>query len=102
VVEKYALAKQSPLTVWIRPANSPSLILGQLTPPADTANQDGLGVLYVKPYCLISGSFPNLLVYLPRTRGVKKAPGMVMGRGKVIHPGDLWVALVSRYSEFQR
>jgi hypothetical protein len=37
-----------------------------------TADQDGLGVVYVKPYCLISGSFPNLLVYLPRARGVKK------------------------------
>jgi hypothetical protein len=42
--------------------------------------------VFVKPYCLISGSFPNLLVYLPRAQGVKKARGKGIGRGKVIHP----------------
>jgi hypothetical protein len=57
-----------------------------VSPPDHTANQDGLGVVFVKPYCLIPGSFPNLLVYLPRAQGVKKPRGMVMGRGKVIHP----------------
>jgi hypothetical protein len=39
--------------------------------------------VFVKPYCLIPGSFPNLLVYLPRKQGVKKAQGEVTGRGKV-------------------
>jgi hypothetical protein len=46
-----------------------------VSPPEHRANQDGLGVVFVKPYCLISGSFPNLLVYLPRAQGVKKARG---------------------------
>ena len=46
-----------------------------VSPPDHTANQDGLGVVFVKPYCLISGSFPNSLVYLPRAQGVKKARG---------------------------
>ena len=41
--------------------------------------------MFVKPYCLIPGSFPNLLVYLPRAQRVKKARGMVTERGKVIH-----------------
>jgi hypothetical protein len=42
--------------------------------------------VFVKPYCLIPGSFPNLLVYLPRKQGVKKAEGIGIGMGKVIHP----------------
>ena len=42
--------------------------------------------MFVKPYCLIPGSFPNLLVYLPRKQGVKKAQGILTERGKVIHP----------------
>jgi hypothetical protein len=37
-----------------------------VSPPDHRASQDGLGVVFVKPYCLNSGSFPNLLVYLPR------------------------------------
>jgi hypothetical protein len=68
----YALAKQSPLrldTARERPEFHPC---GGVSPPDHMANQDGLGVVFVKPYCLISGSFPNLLVYLPRALGVKK------------------------------
>ena len=37
--------------------------------------------MFVKPYCLIPGSFPNLLVYLPRKQGVKKAQGYYALRG---------------------
>src|SRR5215471_10059994 len=59
---------------------------GGVAPPDHGANQDGLGVVFVKPYCLISGSFSNLLVYLPRALGVKKPGCMVTERGKVIHP----------------
>src|SRR5208283_4964706 len=54
-------------------------------PPVHTANQDGLGVVIVKPDCPIPGSFPNSLVYLRAAHRVKKAAGMVIGRGKVIH-----------------
>ena len=57
-----------------------------VSPPDHRANQNGLWVVSVKPYCLISGSFPNLLVYLPRKQGVKKAEGIGIGMGKVIHP----------------
>ena len=61
---------------------------GGSSPPDHRSNQDGLGVVFVKPYCLISGSFPNLLVYLPRAQGVKKAGCIGIGRGKVIHPAS--------------
>jgi len=61
---------------------------GGVSPPDHRANQDGLGVEFVKPYCLISGSFPNLLVYLPRALGVKKTRGILTERGKVVHPSS--------------
>jgi hypothetical protein len=82
----YALAKQSPYgldTARELPEFHP---FGGVSPPDHTANQDGLGVVVVKPYCLISSSFPNLLVYLPRAQAVKKTRGMVTGRGKVKYP----------------
>jgi hypothetical protein len=41
-------------------------------PPDLTTKQDGLGVVFVKPDCLIPGSFPNLLVYLRGECRVKK------------------------------
>jgi len=44
-------------------------------PPVHTANQDGLGVVFVKPDCLNAGSFPNLLVYLRGECRVKKTAG---------------------------
>ena len=65
-----------PYPYWIRPANFPSFIPRQLLPPVLTANQDGLGVVFVKPDCLIPGSFPNLLVYLRGAHRVKKTAAM--------------------------
>jgi len=62
-----------------------------VSPPEHRANQDGLGVVFVKPYCLISGSFPNLLVYLSRAQGVKKARGCYALRGNCYTPG-VWEA----------
>jgi hypothetical protein len=52
---------------------------GSFFPPVHTANQDGLGVVFVKPDCLIPGSFPNLLVYLRAAHTVKKTAGMETG-----------------------
>ena len=49
--------------------------LGGALPPVHTANRDGLGVVFVKPDCLLPGSFPNLLVYLRGAHRVKKTAG---------------------------
>ena len=74
-----------PLPSGSGPRTSPVSSSGGFSPPDHTANQDGLGVVLAKPYCLNSGRFPNLLVYLPRAQGVKKARCKITERGKVIH-----------------
>src|SRR5208283_1970411 len=85
-VEMYALAKQSPLRSGYGPQTSQVSSPGSVLPPVHTANQDGLGVVIVKPDCLIPGSFPNPLVYLRGAHRVKNTAGYVTETGKVIHP----------------
>src|SRR5580704_13698550 len=68
------------------PENPHAPTLERLLPPVHTTCRVGFGVFSVKPGCHSPGSIRNYLVYLPPAHRVKKTPGMVTGRGKVIHP----------------
>jgi len=58
-------------------------------PPVHTNCRVGFGVFSVKPGCHNSGSIRNYLVYLPPAHRVKKTRGVVIGRGKAIHPAKV-------------